>query len=161
MEKTFQLITQVSGRAGRRAQRGKVYVQTSQPTHPIFQKIIAHDYHQMYLDELREREKFRYPPFVRLTKLTIKHSEKSVCHKAASYLHSLLVKVLGKTRVLGPNEPLIAKIRNRFLMEILVKIERDKVNLSAAKKALKECVFAVETDRQFKGVRVIIDVDSM
>lgn len=160
-EKTFQLITQVSGRAGRRNKKGKVYIQTSQPGHPLFHRIMDHDYRQMYLDELAERRKYNYPPFVRLIKLTIKHAEKPVCHKATGHLHSLLNTALGKKRVLGPNEPLIGKIRNLYLMEILVKIERAKVNLKAAKKALKDCTTAIETDRQFKGVRIVIDVDSL
>ena len=160
-EKTFQLITQVSGRAGRRNKKGKVYIQTSQPDHPLFQKIIGHNYRQMYLDELIERQKYRYPPFVRIIKLTLKHHEKPVCHKATVYLHSLLKTAMGKGRILGPNEPVIARIRNQYLMEILVKIERDKVNLKAAKKALKDCIVAVENDKQFKGIRIIIDVDSI
>ena len=159
IEKTFQLITQVSGRAGRRNKKGKVYIQTSQPDHPVFRKIMVHDYRQMYLDELVERQRYSYPPFVRIIKLIVKHTEKPVCVKATQYLHSLLIKALGKHRVLGPNEPLVARIRNRYLMEILVKIERDKVNLKAAKNALKNCTVAIETDKQFKGVRIIINVD--
>ena len=159
-EKTFQLITQVSGRAGRRDKRGKVYIQTAQSDHPLFQKIMDHNYRQMFLDELKEREKYNYPPFVRIIKVTVRHPEKQVCHKAAVYLFSLLRKALGENRTLGPNEPLVSKIRNQYLMEILVKIERDKINLKAAKKVLRDCTVAIETDKQFKGVRVVIDVDA-
>ena len=159
-EKTFQLITQVSGRAGRRNKKGEVYIQTGQTDHPLFQKIIGHQYTQMYIEELVEREKYKYPPFVRLIKLILKHPEKTICHKAARYLHNLLKSSLGESRILGPNEPLIAKIRNLYLMEVLVKIERKNVNLKVAKKALKNCIIAIETDRQFKGIRIIIDVDS-
>ena len=160
-EKTFQLITQVSGRAGRRNKKGKVYIQSAQPGHPLFKKIVSHNYRQMYLDELTEREKYDYPPFVRIIKLTIKHTEKQVCHQASRYLHNLLKTALGERRILGPTEPLIARIRNQYLMETLIKIERGKVNLKAAKMALKDCTVAIETDKQFKGVRIVIDVDSM
>ncbi|MDN5214079.1 primosomal protein N' [Fulvivirgaceae bacterium BMA12] len=159
-EKTFQLITQVSGRAGRRNKTGEVYIQTSQIDHPLFQKITGHQYLQMYKDELVEREKYKYPPFVRLIKITLKHPQKPICHKASRYLHNLLKSNLGASRILGPNEPLISKIRNLYLMEIMVKIERSKVNLKNAKKALRDCITAIETDRQFKGIRIIVDVDS-
>jgi len=159
-ERTFQLVTQVSGRAGRRKKSGKVIIQTGQPNHPLINKIINHDYIRMYEDELKERRQFKYPPFVRITTLTLKHKDKNICLNATRYLVNLLSQHLGEGRIYGPTEPVISKIRNHFLFEILVKIEREGVNLQKAKAILKGDIVATEAHKQFKGIRIIVNVDS-
>lgn len=160
IEKTFQLITQVSGRAGRRAKKGEVYLQTAQPDHPLWTKIVNYDYHKMYFDELVERKQFKYPPFVRLIKLIVKHKSKSVSQKGAMDLYNLVSGKIGKSRAFGPTEPVISKIRNQYIHEILIKIERQGVNLKGVKNEIRKCMITVETDQQFKGIRIIIDVDT-
>ncbi len=160
IERTFQLITQVSGRAGRRSEKGVVYLQTAQPDHPLWRKIISYDYHQMYFDELVERQQFNYPPFVRIIRLIVKHKDKSLSDKGARFLANLLAEKVGHSRVNGPVEPVISKIRNQYLREIIIKIERDGINLKAVKSAIYNCLFTIETDKQFKGIRIIPDVDS-
>ncbi len=160
VERTFQLITQVSGRAGRRAEKGKVYLQTAQPDHPLWKKIIDHNYHQMYFDEMVERKQFKYPPFVRIIRLIVKHKKKETCEKGVKYLYNLVSDKVGQTRAIGPVEPVISKIRNQFIREIVIKVEREGVNLKRIKIEIQKCIFALETDKHFKGIRIIADVDT-
>ena len=91
IERTFQLTTQVSGRAGRREKTGKVVIQTSNPTHKIIDKIIKHDYQLFYEDEIKERQRYKYPPFVRLIKLIVKNPEKNLSHMSANRLAISLI----------------------------------------------------------------------
>lgn len=161
-ERAFQLITQVSGRAGRRADRqGRVLIQTGNPQQKILQKIINNDYEGMYAEEITERERFKYPPFTRLIKLTVKHFDKSVSEKSAQKLAILLTEKMGEDRVLGPQPPLVERIRNRYLFDILVKLEREKVNFRAAKSFIREKVMDIITDKTLKGADVTIDVDCL
>lgn len=158
-ERTFQMITQVSGRAGRRNKTGKVIIQTANVMQPILRKIVQHDYQAMYTEEIAERENYRYPPFVRLVRLTIKNPQRDVCASAAKALANILKEKLGSARVLGPQEPMVSKIRNLFLMEILIKLERDKVNLNVIKKAIQDEIDLLVKHKKFKNSRVVPDVD--
>lgn len=161
-ERAFQLITQVSGRAGRRADRkGRVLIQTGNPSQKILQKIINNDYEGMYAEEIAEREHFKYPPFTRLIKLTIKHLDQQVAQQSAQKLALLLTEKMGEDRVLGPQPPLVERIRNRFLFDILIKLEREKVNFKAAKTFILEKVTDILTDKTLKSVDVTIDVDCL
>lgn len=161
-ERAFQLITQVSGRAGRRADRkGRVLIQTGNPSQKILQKIITNDYVGMYEEEIKERENFKYPPFTRLIKLTIKHFDQETSLRAAQKLAQLLLEKMGEDRVLGPQPPLVERIRNRFLFDILIKLEREKVNFRAAKAFILEKVTDILTDKTLKGADVTIDVDCL
>ena len=159
-ERAFQLITQVSGRAGRRADRkGRVLIQTSNPSQKILQKVIMNDYEGMYAEEIKEREEFFYPPFTRLIKLIVKHQEQPTSLKAAQQLATVLTAKMGAGRVLGPQPPLVERVRNQFLFEILIKLEREKVNFKAAKQFISEKVVDILTDKTLKGANVVIDVD--
>jgi primosomal protein N' (replication factor Y) len=159
-ERAFQLITQVSGRAGRRAGRqGRVLIQTSNVAQPILQKIITNDYKAMYEAELVERQEFAYPPFTRLIKLIVKHLDESVAQRAAMQLATALAEKIGNSRVLGPEAPLVERVRNQYLFEVLIKLEREKVNFKAAKGFIQEKVTDLLTDKKLNGVNVVIDVD--
>lgn len=161
-ERAFQLITQVSGRAGRRADRkGRVLIQTGNPSQKILQKIITNDYIGMYEEEIKERENFKYPPFTRLIKLTVKHFDQTIALQSAQKLTQLLLEKMGEDRVLGPQPPLVERIRNRFLFDILIKLEREKVNFRAAKAFILEKVTDILTDKTLKGADVTIDVDCL
>ncbi len=157
-ERAFQLLTQVSGRAGRRATVGEVLIQTSNPAHPLLQKVILGDYEGLFAEELKEREAYRYPPFTRLIRLTVKNQEQSVAKKAAEVLAAKLSESLTIDRVLGPETPLVERIRNQFLFEILIKLERT-ANLKTIKPFIAAQVEALITDKPFKGVNVVVDVD--
>ncbi len=161
-ERAFQLITQVSGRAGRRAGRqGRVLVQTSNTAQPLLEKIINNDYEGMYEAEIVERQAFSYPPFTRLITLTVKHLEDSQALKAAELLAKVLTDKMGESRVLGPEAPLVERVRNQYLFEILIKLEREKVNFKAAKAFIHEKVTEILTDKKLNGISIVIDVDSV
>ncbi|MCC5943994.1 MAG: primosomal protein N' [Bernardetiaceae bacterium] len=158
-ERTFQLVTQVSGRAGRGDKKGLVLIQTANPEQPILGKIVRNDYIDFYLEEIRERESYGYPPFTRLIKIITQHEEQGRSAEAAAALAPLLREKLGESRVLGPQEPIIAKIRNRYLQEIIIKLERNKINLKAVKEFIKSQVEVVAQKKVYQKVRFVIDVD--
>ena len=158
-EKAYQLITQVSGRAGRRDHPGLVIIQTNQTQHPLLQKIVGNDYSGLFDREIGERKRYLWPPFVRLIKLVIKSTNKDQVGPAAFQLHQILSRKLGNSRVLGPQEPMIAKIRNHFLMEIYIKLERDKVDLGAAKQVLMRQINNLRLEKKHKNINVVVDVD--
>ncbi|GAB3027642.1 primosomal protein N' [Spirosoma pulveris] len=161
-ERAFQMITQVSGRAGRRAGRqGTVLIQTSNPQQPILQKVIDNDYKGLFKEELQERQDFNYPPFSRLIKLTVRHTDRAISHQAAERLAAELIDALGSSRVLGPEEPLVERIRNQFLFDILIKIERDKVNIKAVKTYIQERINDILTDKGLRQVSIVADVDCL
>jgi primosomal protein N' (replication factor Y) len=161
-ERSFQMLTQVSGRAGRRAGRqGTVLIQTNNPQQSILQKIIENDYKGLYEEEIRERQDFNYPPFSRLIKLTVRHADKAISQLAADRLATELTDALGSSRILGPEQPLVERIRNLFLFDILVKIERDKVNTKAVKAYIQDRINDILTDKGLRQVSIVIDVDCL
>ncbi|HWV29318.1 MAG TPA: primosomal protein N' [Dyadobacter sp.] len=161
-ERAFQMLTQVSGRAGRRADKpGKVLIQTANPSQPLLEKIINNDYEGMYETEIAERERFSYPPFTRLIKVTVKHIDEGTAARAAKVLAEKLTSHLGASRVLGPQPPLVERVRNQFLFDILIKLEREKINFKAAKSFIQEKVIDTLTDKTLKSIQVVIDVDCL
>jgi len=158
-ERTFQLITQVSGRSGRRDKVGKVIIQTANTKQPILQKIVSGDYEGLFAEEMNERASYRYPPYVRLIRLTVKNADKPTADKAANYLANKLRDALGVKRVLGPEEPVIGRIRNQYLMQVIIKLERDKINLPAVKEIIRNESNALPQEKAFKKTSVVIDVD--
>lgn len=158
-ERAFQLMVQVSGRAGRKDKKGKVVIQTANIHQQILHKIIHNDYESMYLEEIEDRAYFFYPPFTRLIRLTTRHTEKDLSLKAAETLVARLSEKLGKARVLGPETPLVHKIRNNYLFHILIKVEKENVDLKAVKKFVQSKIEEVSAQKEFKKVQVQIDVD--
>ncbi len=159
VEKAFQMMSQVSGRAGRRAQKGLVLVQTSNPEHPVFEKVINNDYEGMASVELSERKQFNYPPFTRIIEITIKHKDREKSYQIARTLGIEIKKNLPSGMVLGPEEPLIAKIRNEYLQRIIIKVERDKINLSFLKELLNNTALAVKSTKEFRSGKIVFNVD--
>ena len=156
-ERTFQLITQVAGRAGRREKRGKVIIQTGDPDHWVIQKIIANDYVGFYESEIIERKNYFYPPYYKIIALTLKHRDENKLTVASNDFANQLRQAF-KERVLGPEFPLIKKIQNFYLKTIILKVERD-----APDKKVKERVQSI-IDNFYsvpsnKSIRVSIDVD--
>jgi primosomal protein N' (replication factor Y) len=158
-ERAYQLITQVSGRAGRREKRGKVIIQTSHPEHPILNYILNHKYLDFYKTEIEDRKQHDYPPFTRLIEVTVKHIDKKICKEASTILTDLLRKQLPGIKVLGPGEPMISKIRNQFLMTILIKIHRGKADLPKSKQIIQQSIDQILKEKNFRNARVICDVD--
>ncbi len=158
-ERAFQLLTQVSGRAGRREKTGKVLLQTNNTNQYVIQKIQYNDFIGFYQKEILERENFKYPPFYRLIRITFKDRDKQVSWEAAKAYTDLIIKELGKHRLDGPTEPVINKIRNQYLNELLIRLEREKINLGKVKELLFAKQQMLESQKQFKGVRIVFDVD--
>jgi len=156
-ERAFQLMAQVAGRAGRNHKRGRVIIQTWNPANHIIQQVVAHDYESMYQTQLLERQRFHYPPWFRLIQVAVLHRDPDVLNKAASDLAQRLRKHFAK-KVLGPEYPHIARIRNLFIKNMMIKLERDQ-GLAAAKQKIMEIVEFFNADPAFKSVRVILDVD--
>ena len=156
-ERSFQLMTQVAGRSGRRKKRGKVIVQTGDPDHWVIQKVIAHDYIGFYESEIIERANYFYPPYYKIMELTLKHKDENLLNRAANDLASTLRESF-KERVLGPEFPIVKRINNLFLKKITLKIERD-----ATDKKVKERVQKIIDDFYSvpvnKSIRTIINVD--
>ncbi len=159
-ERAFQMIVQVSGRAGRRESPGLVIIQTANVAQPFFNNVLRNDYESMYHQEIQERRQFLYPPFVRLVKVTLKHENKAISEKAAVFLKRLLAAELGPDNVLGPEEPIISKIRNLYLMEILVKLGKQP-SIQKMKDNLKIICQSVEREKDFKKLRITLDVDPL
>lgn len=158
-ERAYQLITQVSGRAGRREVQGKVVIQTASPDHVLLSYILQHDFNAFYNSQIADRELHLYPPFSRLIEITVKHADKKVCRNMARHLAELLSSRLRHVHVLGPGEPMVSKIRNQYLMSLLIKIPRGKGDLHATKDKLTEAVNEVLKEKENRTGRMIVDVD--
>lgn len=158
-ERAYQLITQVSGRAGRRDKPGVVVIQTSNPDHPLLLTILNHSFEDFYNGQLADRREHNYPPFSRLIEITVKHADKKTCRTVANELSEVLRKNLSGIILLGPGEPMISKIRNQFLMSLLVKVPRGSVELVALKNDIVESVQQVAKEKAYRNARIIVDVD--
>jgi primosomal protein N' (replication factor Y) len=157
-ERAYQLLQQVSGRAGRREIQGKVSIQISNVNHQIVDYILEKEYDDFYQAQLLERKQFHYPPFSRLIKLTLKHKEIKATIEAADKLADYLHTKFGDW-VIGPNAPIIQKINNYYLREILLKIPREHKELSRVKYDIQQAINGLYQFQSFKQLRVLIDVD--
>ncbi|MFM1913044.1 MAG: Primosomal protein [Bacteroidota bacterium] len=157
-ERAFQLLTQVAGRAGRRSEVGQVYMQTAQPSHYLIQAIQNHGYEKVYQTEIQERENFHYPPFSKLIKIILKHPEREAVHLAAFDLGRKLKIKYGTQRVLGPEAPMIEKIRNQYAREIMIKLEKT-ASPSKFKSLIKEDFEEWFKEKVYRKVQIIVDVD--
>ncbi|MEM1322905.1 MAG: primosomal protein N' [Bacteroidota bacterium] len=157
-ERAFQLITQVSGRAGRKNKRGKVIIQAFKLDHPIIREVQNNAYTSFFHRELEERKLFAYPPFSRLIKITLKHRKPEVVNEATKLFTEMIKSRLGK-RVKGPAIPGIPRIRNYFLLDILVKLETNPKALRTAKQIIAEAGKMMQSQPGFSTVRLIVDVD--
>ncbi len=156
-ERSYQLMTQVSGRAGRKNKQGKVIIQTSNPAHPILQFVLDNKFEEMYKSQLFERKNFKYPPFYRLINISIRHKKPEIVNKASHQLAVNLRKVFGK-RILGPEPPIIARVQNNYIQNIILKVERER-SFQKAKQLLDEHIINLITMDNFKTIHVSVNVD--
>ncbi len=157
-ERSFQMLAQVSGRAGRRGKQGKVVIQTYDPNHRVIKQVIENDYKDLYLTEMEERRSFKYPPFYRIINLDIKHKNAEILYNQAEYLATELRKSFGD-RVIGPEFPLVGRVRNYFIKSIMLKFERDAVSINRAKAIIRDTITQFQTTKLSKGSIVQPDVD--
>jgi primosomal protein N' (replication factor Y) len=158
-ERAFQLITQVSGRAGRRDKKGKVIIQTFNPKHPLFTYVINNDVTGFLGDQLGDRERNHYPPFSRLIELTIKHVNESIAIEVAGAVATQVRRQLTGLGVMGPAKPVVNRVRNEYLMTILLKIPRNQGRLGEIKTTLFGIVGRVHEKKEWRQAKVQFDVD--
>lgn len=157
-ERGFQLMEQVSGRAGRKNGKGKVLIQTGNPAHPVLQFVAHHDYVGMYNDEIEKRKQFFYPPFSRLIHITFRYKDREVVKIAAEQFAQSLEPHFANY-IVGPAEPVINRVRNKFLMELLLKLPRDAQLIQACKQQIVKQGANLHADKKFAKVQVVPDVD--
>ena len=158
LERAFQMMVQVSGRAGRRKKQGTVLIQTYNTKNQIFDYVLnSSNIDDFYNWQLVERKQFNYPPFTKLIKILVLHKDKHEVDFAANELCNYL-KITFASNVLGPEFPFVQKIRNNFQMQILLKWDKNK-SFSQAKLAIKEIINSFHNNSTVKGTRVIVDVD--
>lgn len=158
-ERAFQLIMQVSGRAGRREKRGNVILQTANPKHELFRYIANNNVTGFMNDQLLDRQTHLYPPFTRLIDITLKHTDKKIVSGAATQLVNVLRNELPGIKIMGPGEPMVSKIRNEFLMLALLKIRRDQGKLPEIKQIILQTTAQLQQIKEFRNVKVVFDVD--
>jgi primosomal protein N' (replication factor Y) len=156
-ERSFQLMEQVSGRAGRRQKQGKVVIQTSDPANRIIRLVILHDYVSMFKMQAEERMTFNYPPYCRMVKISIKHKERSLLNYYSDILGRDLKNIFGR-RVLGPESPVIAQVQLWYIKTILIKIERKKPP-AKAKQLILDAIERLENEKGASSLKIAIDVD--
>ena len=157
-ERSFQLIQQVSGRAGRSSERGKVCVQTYNPKHKILQNIINDDYISMFEGEISDRVKYNYPPNCKLIKITLKHKDYSIINESSDWLGKYLRQFF-KKYILGPEFPHVIRVRNKFQKNILIKIQKTQ-SLNQTKSIIIKSKKSLSSIAKFRSVQIIINVDS-
>ncbi len=156
-ERTFQMLSQVAGRAGRKDVRGKVLIQTYQPNHAIIQQVIDGDYKKMLEQQLKDRKEYYYPPFARLIRIVVNHRDMETVKKASQWIVNVLLQS-EYGQVLGPVFPSIARVRNRYRMQIMVKITSDK-SRERVKQIIQKTMEGFVSISQFRACRVNLDVD--
>lgn len=157
-ERAYQLLAQVSGRAGRKEVPGKVVIQTYQPQHAALQYVETNDFSAMYVSQIAERREFHYPPVARLIKVTLKHVDEQVVTEAAKVL-ALALRPAFNGLVLGPESPLVSRVQNFYLKDFWIKLPKDNT-LSANKKKLQQIITEFQQQKAFKSVRIVINVDA-
>lgn len=158
-ERSFQLMVQVSGRAGRSHKQGRVIIQSRQPEHEVLQWIKENDFQTFFNNELLHREEFHYPPFTRIIHLEVRHIKPEKAKHAAEKLAAVLRNSFGN-RLLGPEEPAIARVKNLYIRRILIKADRN-TDAVKARIAIAEAIEFIRSAEGYKGVIVSADVDPM
>ncbi len=157
-ERAFQVITQVSGRAGRKKKGGKVIIQAFNVGHPVIKEVMNNDYASFFDREVNERQEFIYPPYYRLIKITLKHKKPQILNEGTKVLAKVLKDKLG-TRMIGPAVPGIPRVRGFYLLDILIKLERNAKLITATKELIREGIYEMQKTKGFSNVRVNVDVD--
>ncbi|MDD4922610.1 MAG: primosomal protein N' [Bacteroidales bacterium] len=158
-ERSFQQMAQVSGRAGRKGEQGLVIVQTSDPEQPVLKEVISNDFKSFYNREMLMRKQFSYPPFTRIIQIRFKHKNIVVVRQAALYYASLIRPVFGQ-RLLGPDQPPIARINNYYLQHLLLKVETE-ATFSKVKEILLKTQHSFKDKADFRTVQISFDVDPL
>ena len=157
-ERAFNMLEQVAGRAGRKNKQGKVIIQTSNPTHPVIEKVTQHDYKGFYEQEIAQRQQFGYPPFTKIINIYLKHKQDDVVLEMAVRYSNMLRQVFGG-RVLGPEAPMVPRVQNMYIRQIVLKMELS-VSMTKVKKILRDLYEQLlAADSRMRSTRLYFDVD--
>ncbi len=157
-ERAFQLMEQVSGRAGRKDGKGTVQIQVSNIHHPVLQFVKEHNYTNLYLFEIGNRKQFDYPPFTRLIQVVFKHKEKHIAEEAANIMmQGLKINFAAQTN--GPAQPVVDRVRNQYLWEILIKLPKDAKRINQCKREIQQQTIIIQTNKRYRSVTILPDVD--
>ncbi len=156
-ERSYQMMAQVSGRAGRSDKKGKVVIQTYNPNHNTIQQVTHNNYVGMFKEQIYERQIFNYPPYYRLIKITLKHKDFEKVKESAQWLYQVLSQNM-KIPVLGPEEPMINRIRNEYLRTILIKLP-ENVSQAETKKTIQKILNSFDVIPQYRSVKRTVNVD--
>jgi primosomal protein N' (replication factor Y) (superfamily II helicase) len=159
-ERAFQLMEQVSGRAGRKDQQGHVMIQVRNTNHPVLQFVQQHDYVSFYEEEIEGRKRFFYPPFSRVIQVTLKHKSNETVREA-SLKFADLMKPAFDAYLVGPAQPVVNRVRNQYLMELMFKLPKDSSVINQCKLAISESIALLHQEKKFKMVTLIADVDAI
>ncbi len=157
-ERAFQLMVQVSGRAGRSKKQGNVAIQTFNPYHQILQQVSTNNYAEMYKEQLQERWQYHYPPYFRIIKITLKHKDFTKVDNGINWLAKALHNIFGEY-VLGPTEPSVSRIRNQYIKNLMIKIP-PKQSLAKTKTHILKVKTSFEAIKDFRPIRFVLDVDA-
>ena len=158
-ERSFQLMAQVAGRAGRKGKQGKVIIQTYEPSHPVLQDVLRNDFKGLYDKQMLTRQQFGYPPFYRIVMIRLKHKDYQKLNPAATALASMLRPIF-KQDLLGPEYPMVSRIKNLYIKQMMVKFNREH-NAQQVKELIMKQVRLFQSHPDYKSVIVQIDVDPM
>jgi len=156
-ERSFQMMTQVAGRAGRSEKQGKVVIQTYNPEHNTIQQVTRNDYVGMYKEQLYDRQIYKYPPYFRIIRLTLKHRDFDKVKEGSMWLYQVMSQNLNMP-VLGPEEPPISRIRNEYIRTILIKIPQT-APIGSTKKTIQKMLTSFEAVPQYRSIKVAVNVD--
>lgn len=157
-ERAFQLMLQVSGRAGRKHKQGKVIIQAFNTTSPVLREVLDNDYGAFFTREMTERQQFHYPPYYRLIRITLRHKKPKTLNEGARIFEQVLKSKLGEWAI-GPAEPYVNRIRGYYLLDFLIKMPKDAKKIRYAKETIQEAIDAMQQTSGCSGVRVSVDVD--
>ena len=158
-ERAYQMLEQVSGRAGRMHRRGEVVIQTYQPENPLFAHLANHKYDDFYGEQINERQLFRYPPYYRLITVILKHKDEVIVQNTANTLAQNLKQVFG-ARSSSAVVPIIGRVQSLYVRHILIRIERN-ASITKAKQLLQAQIQHLHQQEQHKSVMMILDIDPM
>lgn len=158
-EQAFMMMSQVSGRAGRKGRQGLVILQTKSPELPVIQQVVRNDYRGFYTNLLEERYDFHYPPFYHLVYVYLKHRDENTVNSAGLELGSRLREVFG-TRVLGPDKPAVARVKTLSIRKVVLKLENG-IDLPRVRQYLRGVLDAMMKDKRYGALQVYYDVDPL
>ncbi|MCB9041779.1 MAG: primosomal protein N' [Lewinellaceae bacterium] len=157
-ERAFQLMLQVSGRAGRKHKQGKVVIQAFNTASPVIREVLANDYAGFFTREMAERQEFKYPPYYRLIRITLRHKKPQTLNGGASIFENALKSKLGEWAI-GPAIPYVGRVRGYYLLDFLIKLPRDAKKIRYAKEVAQQAIGGMQQTPGYSGVRVNVDVD--